>query len=213
MAGSARILAAKDKRATTRASDLLSALLISRSAMFDSPSEIRALMIRALCEESVHYCFDPQTGATLIQPWKVQSFTNQERDPLNVLRSVEWRVTWPQGLTMELLVFSIKLSMSSSFLYSPEKQRLVVQGFMEAIEQVPKRDERFTPKKQRKLMKQIAQDPTAALPKNYLAELLASSDVEENEGEETVERKVVVAAAAAPVVSQEQPAGEEEEDF
>ena len=85
MAGSARILAAKDKRATTRASDLLSALLISRSAMFDSPSEIRALVIRALCEESVHYCFDPQTGATLIQPWKVQSFTNQERDPMNVL--------------------------------------------------------------------------------------------------------------------------------
>jgi hypothetical protein len=215
MAGSARILAAKDKRATTRASDLLSALLISRSAMFDSPSEIRALMIRALCEESVHYCFDPQTGATLIQPWKVQSFTNQERDPLNVLRSVEWRVTWPQGLTMELLVYSIKLSMSSSFLYSPEKQRQTVQFFMTVVEQVPKRDERFTQKKQRKLMKQIAQDPASPLPKNYLTELLASSDDdEEDDREEPAERKIAVAAAAAaPVVSQEQPAEEEEEDF
>lgn len=187
--------------------------------MFDSPSEIRALVIRALCEESVHYCFDPQTGATLIQPWKVQSFTNQERDPMNVLRSVEWRVTWPQGLTMELLVLSIKLSMSSSFLYSPEKQRNIVQAFMGTIEKMPSRDARFTPKKQRTLMKQIAQDPAAALPKNYLAELLASSDdQDEDEAAEEKRPAAVVAAAAAPVVSsqpplsQEQPA-EEEEDF
>lgn len=65
--GSARILAAKDRRATARASDLLAALLVSRSGMFESSSEVRAHMVRALCDEAVHYCFDPQTGATLIQ--------------------------------------------------------------------------------------------------------------------------------------------------
>lgn len=67
MAGSARILAAKDRRSTARASDLLAALLVSRSGMFGSSSEIRAQMIRALCDEAVHYCFDPESGATLIQ--------------------------------------------------------------------------------------------------------------------------------------------------
>lgn len=65
--GSARILAAKDRRATARASDLLAALLVSRSGMFESASEVRAHMVRALCDEAVHYCFDPQTGETLIQ--------------------------------------------------------------------------------------------------------------------------------------------------
>lgn len=65
--GSARILAAKDRRATARASDLLAALLVSRSGMFESASEVRAHMVRALCDEAVHYCFDPQTGATLVQ--------------------------------------------------------------------------------------------------------------------------------------------------
>ena len=67
VAGAARILAAKDRRAIARASDLLAALLVSRSGMFESASEVRAHMVRALCDEAVHYCFDPQTGATLVQ--------------------------------------------------------------------------------------------------------------------------------------------------
>lgn len=212
VAGVARILSAKDKRATTRASDLLAALMVARSGMFDSPSEIRALMIRALCNESVHYCFDPETGATLIQPWKVQSFTNQERDPLNVLRSVEWRVTWPQGLTLELLVFSVKLSMSSSYLYSPERQRRIVQRFMASIDQSR---EPLTRSKQRLLMTTIAKsanDPEATLPKGYLTRLLAmteeeverelkGADDDDDDGEKAKQPKKkasVVAAAANP---------------
>lgn len=240
VAGVARILSAKDKRATTRASDLLAALMVARSGMFDSPSEIRALMIRALCNESVHYCFDPETGATLIQPWKVQSFTNQERDPLNVLRSVEWRVTWPQGLTLELLVFSVKLSMSSSYLYSPERQRRIVQRFMASIDQLR---EPLIQVKQRLLMTTIAKtanDPEATLPKGYLARLLAMTEEEvereikgadgdddEGDGEKAKQpkKKASVVAAANPPPplsaepaessSQEQAAGpeDEEEDF
>lgn len=217
LAGSARILAAKDKRSTTRVSDLLSALLISRSAMFDSPGEIRALMIRALCEESVHYCFDPQSGATLIQPWKVQSFTNQERDPLNILRSVEWRVTWPQGLTMELLILSVKLSMSSSFLYSPEKQQRIVQLFMTMLGQVPKNQGPLTRVKQRVLMRkvaEVAQTPEGTMPKNFLTELLAFDENGAAEGDEEEEAtKPAPASSQPPALSQEQPAADEEEDF
>ena len=239
VAGVARILSAKDKRATTRASDLLAALMVARSGMFDSPSEIRALMIRALCNESVHYCFDPETGATLIQPWKVQSFTNQERDPLNVLRSVEWRVTWPQGLTLELLVFSVKLSMSSSYLYSPERQRRIVQRFMASIDQSR---EPLTRSKQRLLMTTIAKtanDPEATLPKGYLARLLAmteeeverelkgADDDDDDKAKQPKKKAPVVTASANPPPpplsaaepaessSQEQAAGpeDEEEDF
>lgn len=91
------------------------------------------------------------------QPWKIKSFTNQERDPLNVLRSVEWRVTWPQGLPLNLLIFSVKLSMSSSFLYSPERQRRIVQLFMATVEQVPKDKGPLTPLKQRILLRKIAE--------------------------------------------------------
>lgn len=71
---------------------------------------------------------------------------------MNILRSVEWRVTWPQGLPLNLLIFSVKLSMSSSFLYSPERQRRIVQLFMATVEQGP-----LTPVKQRILLRKIAE--------------------------------------------------------
>ena len=193
--------------------------MISRSAMFDSPGEIRAMMIRALCEESVHYCFDPQSGATLIQPWKVRSFTNQERDPMNVLRSVEWRVTWPQGMPMWLLVLSIKHSVSSSFLYSPEKQRRIVQLFMTTLDQVPKTEGPLTHDKQILLMRQVdavVSDPEGTMPKGFLAELLAMSDKEarlrvQNKDVDSAEFNESVPETSQPV--QEQPAADEEEDF
>lgn len=215
MAGSARILAAKDRRSTARASDLLAALLVSRSGMFGSSSEIRAQMIRALCDEAVHYCFDPESGATLIQPWKVQSFTNQERDPMNILRSVEWRVTWPQGLPMQLLVASVKLAMSSSFLYSPERQRRIVRLFMASLDQVPKDKGPLSPVKQRVLIRKIAevaQDPEGTLPKGYLASLLAAREEEEENGEEEEESRPekTKTAPQPPPLAQ---ATQEEEDF
>lgn len=139
------------------------------------------------------------------QPWKIKSFTNQERDPLNILRSVEWRVTWPQGLPLNLLIFSVKLSMSSSFLYSPERQRRIVQLFMATVEQGP-----LTPVKQRILLRKIAevtQDPDGTLPKGYVASLLAfNEDEEEEEGEGEGERE---ANGAPPPLAQ----ATQEEDF
>lgn len=76
---------------------------------------------------------------------------------MNILRSVEWRVTWPQGLPMQLLVASVKLAMSSSFLYSPERQRRIVRLFMASLDQVPKDKGPLSPVKQRVLIRKIAE--------------------------------------------------------